>query len=158
VSTNCTCGFKYADTITLNEREAARYEMKFDSGDFTTRVIRSSSGTVQIPELGVIIEPGPASEAFVSNVEGVLCRVEEVIAMATKWSSNDPEKTERGNQLLEMIDSVRKGKNTMTLVIDDPFGNSAIISSRAQRRALSESEARTLKTGVLTVDVSEKGN
>ena len=158
VSTNCTCGFKYADTITLNEREAARYEMKFDSGDFTTRVIRSSSGTVQIPELGVIIEPGPASEAFVSNVEGVLCRVEEVIAIATKWSSNDPEKTERGNQLLEMIDSVRKGKSTMTLVIDDPFGNSAIISSRAQRRALSESEARTLKTGVLTVDVSEKGN
>jgi zinc finger protein len=132
--------------------------MKFDSGDFTTRVIRSSSGTVQIPELGVIIEPGPASEAFVSNVEGVLCRVEEVIAMATKWSSNDPEKTERGNQLLEMIDSVRKGKNTMTLVIDDPFGNSTIISSRAQRRALSESEACTLKTGVLTVDVSEKGN
>src|SRR5660398_237015 len=27
VSTNCTCGFKYADTITLNEREAARYEI-----------------------------------------------------------------------------------------------------------------------------------
>jgi zinc finger protein len=158
VSTSCTCGFKYADTITLNEREAARYEMKFDSSDFATRVIRSSSGTVQIPELGVIIEPGPASEAFVSNIEGVLCRVEEVIVMAAKWSSNDPEKTELGNQLLEMIDSVRKGTSTMTLVIDDPFGNSAIISPRAQRRALSESETCTLKTGILTVDVSENGN
>jgi zinc finger protein len=158
VSTSCTCGFKYADTITLNEREAARYEIEFDSSDFTTRVIRSSSGTVQIPELGVTIEPGSASEAFVSNVEGVLCRVEEVIAMATKWSSNDPEKTALGNQLLEMIDSVRNGKSMMTLVIDDPFGNSAIISPRAQRRALSESEARTLKTGVLTVDVSKKSS
>jgi zinc finger protein len=156
VSANCSCGFKYADTITLDEREPARYQIEFDSSDFTTRVIRSSSGTVQIPELGVIIEPGSASEAFVSNVEGVLCRVEEVIAMATKWSSNDPRKTELGNQLLEMIDAVRKGKSTMTLVIDDPFGNSAIISPRAQRRTLSESEACTLKTGILTVDVSEK--
>jgi zinc finger protein len=55
-----------------------------------------------------------------------------------------------------MIDAVRKGESTMTLVIDDPFGNSAIISPRAQRRMLSESEACTLKTGILTVDVSER--
>jgi zinc finger protein len=158
VSANCTCGFKYADTITLNEREPARYEIEFDSRDFTTRVIRSSSGTVQIPELGVTIEPGSASEAFVSNVEGVLCRVEEIIAMATKWSSNDPRKLELGNQLLKMIDSLRKGEGTMTLVIDDPFGNSAIISPKAQRRALSESEACTLKTGILTVDVSKRSS
>jgi zinc finger protein ZPR1 len=158
VSASCTCGFKYADTITLTEDEAARYEIEFDSSDFATRVIRSSSGTVQIPELGVTIEPGSASEAFVSNVEGVLCRIEEVIVMATKWSSNDPGKRERGYQLLEMIDAVRKGKSTMTLVIDDPFGNSAIISPRAQRRTLSESEACTLKTGILTVDVSEKSS
>ncbi|MGA3359664.1 MAG: ZPR1 zinc finger domain-containing protein [Halobacteriota archaeon] len=158
VSASCTCGFKYADTISLNEREAARYEMEFDSSDFATRVIRSSSGTVQIPELGVTIEPGSASEAFVSNVEGVLCRVEEVVSMATKWSSNDPGKFELGNRLLEMIDMVRRGEGKMTLVIDDPFGNSAIISPRAQRRALSESEACVLKTGVLTVDVSEKGS
>ena len=158
VSASCTCGFKYADTISLNEREAARFEMEFDSSDFATRVIRSSSGTVQIPELGVTIEPGSASEAFVSNVEGVLCRVEEVVTMATKWSSNDPGKFELGNRLLEMIDTVRRGEGRMTLVIDDPFGNSAIISPRAQRRALSESEACVLKTGILTVDVSEKGS
>jgi zinc finger protein len=158
VSASCTCGFKYADTISLNEREAARYELEFDSSDFATRVIRSSSGTVQIPELGVTIEPGSASEAFVSNVEGVLCRVEEVVSMATKWSSNDPGKFELGNRLLEMIDMVRRGEGKMTLVIDDPFGNSAIISPRAQRRALSESEACVLKTGILTIDVSEKGS
>jgi zinc finger protein len=155
VSASCTCGFKYADTISLNEREAARYEMEFDSDDFATRVIRSSSGTVQIPELGVTIEPGSASEGFISNVEGVLCRVEEVIAMATKWSSNDPGKFELGNRLLEMIDTVRRGERKMTLVIEDPLGNSAIISPQAQRRALSESEACRLKTGILTIDVSE---
>ena len=141
VSANCACGFRYADTITLNEREAARYEMKFGSEDFTTRVIRSASGTVQIPELGVIVEPSSGSEAFISNVEGVLCRVEDVIQMATKWSCNDPEKFELGNRLLELIDTVRRGEQKMTLIIDDPFGNSVIVSPQARRRALSKSEA-----------------
>jgi zinc finger protein len=155
VSASCACGFKYADTISLSEREAARYEMEVGSDDFATRVIRSSSGTVHIRELGVTIEPGSASEAFISNVEGILCRVEEVIQMATKWSSDDPTKFELGNQLLERIDAVRRGEGTMTLIIDDPFGNSAIISPRAQRRTLSENEAHQLKTGILTVDVSE---
>jgi zinc finger protein len=155
VSASCECGFKYADTIALNEHAAARYEMEFDSDDFATRVIRSSSGTVQIPELGVTIEPGPASEAFISNVEGVLCRVEEVIQTATKWSSEDRPKFELGNQLLERIDAVRRGEGTMTLVIDDPFGNSAIISPRARRRTLSDKEAHQLKKGIITVDVSE---
>jgi len=154
VSASCACGFKYADTISLRERKAARHELEFGCGDFATRVIRSSSGTMRIPELGVTIEPGSASEAFISNVEGVLCRVQEVIQMATKWSSDDPTKFELGNELLERIDAVRRGQGTMTLVIDDPFGNSAIISPRAQRTLLSESEAQELKTGTITIDVS----
>jgi zinc finger protein len=110
---------------------------------------------VQIPELGVIVEPGSGSEAFISNVEGVLCRVEEVIQMATKWSCTDPEKFELGNRLLELIDAVRRGEQKMTLIIDDPFGNSVIVSPQARRRALSKSEADGLKTGMITVDVSK---
>ena len=154
VSASCRCGFKYSDTITLTEGEATRYEIEFDSEDFSTRVIRSSAGTIHIPELGVTIEPGAASEAFISNIEGVLCRVEEIIKMATKWSSHDPRKFELGNRLLEMIDRLRRGEGKMTLIIDDPFGNSGILSPRAQRRVLSSGEASTLKTGILTVDVS----
>ncbi len=155
VSAQCACGFRYADTIALNEREAARYELRFDSDDFTTRVIRSTSGTMQIPELGVTVEPGSGSEAFISNVEGVLRRVEEVVRMATKWSSEDPDKFERGNLLLEAIDAVKRGEREMTLILDDPFGNSAIVSSRAHRRTLTQHEAEKLKTGMITIDVSE---
>jgi zinc finger protein len=154
VGASCSCGFKYADTITLSASEPTRYEMEFDCEDFSTRVIRSSAGTIYIPELGVTIEPSTASEGFISNVEGVLCRVEEIIAMATKWSIDNPQKFERGNRLLEMIDKVRRGEGKMTLIIDDPFGNSGIVSPRAQRRVLATDEACKLKTGMLTADVS----
>jgi zinc finger protein len=154
VAASCSCGFKYADTITLTEGEAMRFEMEFDCEDFSTRVIRSSAGTLHIPELGVTIEPGPASEAFISNIEGVLRRVEEVITMATKWSSHDPRKFKLGNKLLKRIDKLRRGEGKMTLVIDDPFGNSGILSPRAQRRVLTNSEASNLKTGIQTADIS----
>ncbi len=154
VSATCECGFKYSDTITLNEREAARYEIEFGCEDFTTRVIRSTSGTIEIPEIGVKIEPGTASEAFISNVEGILIRVEDVIRMATKWSSAEPEKFELGNRLLEKINMVKAGEERMTLIIDDPFGNSAIISPKAYRRLLSEEEVQSLKTGMIIIDVS----
>jgi zinc finger protein len=53
-----------------------------------------------------------------------------------------------------MIDKVRRGKGKMTLVIEDPFGNSGIISPRALRRVLASDEACKLKTGILTADVS----
>lgn len=75
--------------------------------------------------------------------------------MATKWSADDPDKFERGNQLLETIDAVKRGEQRMTLILDDPFGNSAIVSPRAQRRTLTKHEAEGLKTGMMTIDVSE---
>ncbi|MGB8312475.1 MAG: ZPR1 zinc finger domain-containing protein [Halobacteriota archaeon] len=154
VSATCVCGFKYSDTIMLNEREAARYEIEFGCDDFTTRIIRSTSGTIEIPEIGVKIEPGAASEAFISNVEGILIRVEDIIKVATKWSSAEPEKFELGNRLLEKINMVKAGEESMTMILDDPFGNSAIISPKAYRRLLSEEEAQSLKTGTITIDVS----
>jgi zinc finger protein len=154
VSATCVCGFKYSDTITLSEREAARYEIEFGCDDFTTRVIRSTSGTIEIPEIGVKIEPGAASEAFISNVEGILIRVEDIIKMAIKWSSTEPEKFELGNRLLEKINMVKTGEERMTMIVDDPFGNSAIISPKAYRRLLSEEEAQNLKTGTVTIEVS----
>jgi zinc finger protein len=154
VNATCVCGFKYSDTITLNEREAARYEIEFGCEDFTTRVIRSTSGTIEIPEIGVKIEPGTASEAFISNVEGILVRVEDVIRMATKWSSTEPEKFELGNRLLEKINMVKAGEERMTMILDDPLGNSAIVSPKACRRLLSTEEVQNLKTGMVVIDVS----
>jgi len=69
------------DTLILAQRSPVHYEMKVKSvEDLDARVVRSTSGTIRIPELGIDIEPGAASESFVSNIEGVIERVEEDIA------------------------------------------------------------------------------
>jgi len=76
----CTCGFRHSDTILLGQKEPARFTLQVtDPDDMDARVIRSSSGTIRVPELGVNVEPGHASESYVSNVEGVLSRIEDVV-------------------------------------------------------------------------------
>jgi zinc finger protein len=81
---------------------------------------------VHIPEWGLDIEPGPASEAYISNVEGLLDRIETIVMMARKWAEKD-EEVRRADELLCEMDAAREGKASFTLIIEDPLGNSAIV-------------------------------
>jgi zinc finger protein len=92
------------------------------------------SGTVRIPELGVEIEPGPACDGFVTNVEGVLDRIENVVKGALLWAEGG--ERENAGRLLELIARARAGTLPFTLILDDPRGNSAIVSEKAHKKPL----------------------
>ena len=127
-----SCGWRYVDTQLTKNAEPSRWELTIESpGDLMVRVIRSMTGVISIPELGVRIDPGPACEGFVSNVEGVLDRVEKVLANLYTWAESDVEK-ERVHRLQDQIQEVREGRLVVTLIIDDLSGNSAIIADRAR--------------------------
>ncbi|MCD6502894.1 MAG: ZPR1 zinc finger domain-containing protein [Euryarchaeota archaeon] len=149
------CGFRHADVLIAGEREPMRYELEISSErDMLIRVIRSSSGTIRIPELGVTIEPGPRSFGFVSNVEGVLDRILNVLNML-EGSETSQEKLEKIKKLKKKIELIKEGKEKATLIIDDPTGNSAIISEKAKKRRLTEEELKSLKFGYLVLESSE---
>ena len=151
ITSICECGFRYADTLVMEQRKPVRYELKIKTpADIDARVVRSTSGTVRIPELGIDIEPGPASESFVSNIEGVLDRVEEILGMVTRWG--EKEKTERAQELLSAIEKIKSGECEVTIVIEDPLGNSAIIAKSATCRELTDDEAALLKTGMIVFE------
>ncbi len=151
ISGVCTCGFKYADTLILSQREPTRHSLNVSCTDhLCTRVIRSTSGTVRIPEWGLNIEPGPASEGYVSNVEGILDRVESVVMMARKWAENEDE-VKRADQLLREIDAAREGKACFTLIIEDPLGNSALIDEHVSVEKLTPEEVESLRTGMFII-------
>jgi len=155
----CDCGFKYADTMILTQREPVRFSLDVNSpDDLDIRVIRSISGTIRIPELGINIEPGPASESYVSNVEGVLCRIEDVVGMVTRWEDEPPGNIERAHEILWSLQQVRLGKLCITIIIEDPMGNSAIISDKASIDVLTPEEAEGLKTGEIILEKDELPN
>ncbi len=152
ISTVCTCGYRFADTLILSQKDPVRHTMKVSTADhMCTRVIRSTSGTVHIPEWGLDIEPGPASEGYVSNVEGILDRVERIVRMARKWAEKD-EEVRRADELLAEIEAAREGKACFTLVIEDPLGNSAIVDACVQIEPLTAEEAAELNTGMLIIN------
>ncbi len=153
ISSTCKCGFKYSDTMVLSQKGPVQYELQVSKiEDLDTRVVRSTSGSIYIPELGVDIEPGALSEAFISNVEGVLDRVEGVVEIAKSWVETEQQK-QKAEEVLMAIAAVKKGEKTVTLIIKDPLGNSAIVSEKAKKRALSEEEIKSLKTGITIVDL-----
>jgi zinc finger protein len=152
----CDCGYRHSDTILLSQKEPVRFTLQISSiEDLDARVIRSSSGTLRIPEIGVDIEPGFASESYISNVEGVLDRIEGIVEFATRSAreAGSQEATEKGEEILANIALAREGRFPMTLILEDPLGNSAIDCERAMKSALSEEDAALLKTGMIIVDV-----
>jgi zinc finger protein len=151
VSIVCCCGFKFVDTIILGQKEPLRHSKRVRSeGDLWARVIRSTSGTIRIPEWGIDIEPGPASEGYITNVEGVIERLQSVVNMAKNWSETDEER-QRAERLLDTMRVARDGKPDFTIVIEDPLGNSAVIGEDVQVTKLSDEEAQNLPTGMFIV-------
>ncbi|MDD1673738.1 MAG: ZPR1 zinc finger domain-containing protein [Methanomicrobiales archaeon] len=135
----CDCGFRHTDTIITSEGEPTRWKMHITSSDdHATRVIRSSSGVIEIPELGVTIEPGPVCEGFVSNVEGVLWRVMEAVESVLSWAEG--EDLTRALEVQKKIEAAIEGNIPFTLVLEDPCGNSAIISKNAEKERYIPSE------------------
>ena len=135
VSGRCECGYRHADTMILGEAEPARWEIRVEGPEeLSARVVRSASGAVRIPELGVEIDPGPACEGFVSNVEGVLERIEDVVMGVLTWAEG--EERENALALRERIALAREGSVPFTLTIEDPTGNSAIVSPKAEKTPL----------------------
>jgi zinc finger protein len=99
--------------------------------DLAIRVVRSMSASIEIPELGVRIDPGPTCQGFVSNIEGVLDRI--VHAIGSAIIDGDAEERENARLLLEKIARVKRGELPVTLILEDPSGNSAIVSDGAEK-------------------------
>jgi len=151
ITSMCECGLRYSDTMIMAQKKPVRYEMKIRTkDDIDARVVRSTSGTIRIPELGVEIEPGPASESFISNIEGVLDRVDDILKMVIRW--NEEDKTRRAQELRCNIEKTKAGEFEITVIIEDPMGNSAIIAEKATHRELSEEEVACLKTGMIVFE------
>lgn len=136
ISASCPhCGYRYVDTQLLKAGEPSRHALTVTGAeDLAVRVVRSMTASLAIPELGVEINPGPACTGFVTNIEGVLDRIEQVVEATCRWSEGGTK--EKACALLERIAQARAGSLSFTLVLDDPSGNSAIISEKAEKTAL----------------------
>ncbi len=143
------CGYKHTDVITLTEQQPIALTAKINSiGDLKMRIIKSGTATVKIPEFKATITPGPYSEGYISNVEGILDRVEDALTFLLTTAKG--KRLAKGEKMLKQIRAAKDSKPHFTLVIKDPFGNSAIASPDARKvrkRRLTKRELQALKYG-----------
>jgi zinc finger protein len=124
------CKYHKSDLETIEPRDPAKYTLEVSSeADLSIRIVKSANATVKIPHM-TTIEPGPAANGYVTNVEGILKRVKHAIETA-RDSSEDESDVTKAKNLLKKLGRVMWGQETIKIIIEDPTGNSAIISDKA---------------------------
>ena len=127
---NTECNYHKADV----EAEVPQGAMKASvevSGeeDLKIRIIKSSTATVKISYVGSI-EPGEASNGYITNVEGILNRMKKQVEFA-RDNAEDPAERKKAKNIVKKLTKVLMGSEKITISLEDPAGNSAIISEKA---------------------------
>ncbi len=131
-SMNCSnCKYSKSDVEAEERKEPCKITFTIEKeDDMKVRIVKSSEANVRIPQLKMSMESGPASDGFVSNIEGLLLRFEKVIEDERDLAEEDEVKKHAKN-LLKKIRKVKWGEMPLKIIIEDPSGNSAIISDKA---------------------------
>lgn len=124
------CNFRKADVETEKSGQPTKITFEISSeADMSVRVIKSSTATVKLPRI-TTIEPGPASNGYVTNIEGILNRVKVQLEKVREDSEEDEDKR-KAKSLLKKLRDIMWGQEKLVITIEDPNGNSAIISEKA---------------------------
>ncbi len=125
------CKYHIADVEAAEQKEPLKQTIEVSSEeDMKIRVIKSSEATVKIHHV-TTITPGPASNGYITNIEGILKRVNHQIeTLAEETEDNDEKKKAR--KLIKKLNRAMWGDEKLKITIEDPSGNSAIISDRVE--------------------------
>jgi zinc finger protein len=124
------CKYYKTDIEAIEKKDPCRWTIEISTEeDMKIRVVKSSEATVKIPHV-TTITPGPASNGYITNVEGILNRVKHEIETA-RDAEEDEEVKKRAKNLLKKLLKVTWGQEKLKIIIEDPSGNSAIISEKA---------------------------
>lgn len=129
------CHYHKSDVEPSEHGEPAKYTLEVSSEeDLNIRVVKSSHATVKIPRVGNI-EPGPAANGFITNVEGIFNRLIKQIEIIRDTAEEKSDRKKAKN-LLKKIQDCMWGKETLKLIIEDPSGNSTIVSEKAVKEKI----------------------
>jgi len=130
-----SCKYHKADVDSAEKHEPTKYSFKIENEeDLKVRVVKSAHGNVIVPRI-MTIEGGEAANGYITNVEGILNRVKKMLE-SVRDSEDDKDKIKKAKSQLKKINRVLWGQEEITISIEDPTGNSAIISDKAEKKKI----------------------
>lgn len=135
-SMDCSnCHYHKADIEAEQKHNPTKYTLDVtEESDLKIRIIKSSDATIKIPHI-ITITPGDASNGYITNVEGIINRVKKQIEFVRNEGEDENVKKKSKN-LLKKINKVLWGQDKIKIILEDPSGNSAIISDKAVKKKL----------------------
>jgi zinc finger protein len=129
------CHFKKTDVEFAEKNEPAKWTLDVETDeDLSVRIIKSSEATLKIPRI-IEMTPGATSEGFVSNVEGVLLNIKGVLESQVE-SEEDKDNKKKLWNMIKKLNKVLVGREKIKIILEDPSGNSAIISEKAVKKKI----------------------
>lgn len=97
--------------------------------DFSRDLLKSETCDIAIPELELEVGPTILGGRF-TTVEGIVAAIKEQLSSSTAYTgdSSDPETVNRMNTFIAKLGEVLDGQRKVTLILDDPAGNSYVQS------------------------------
>jgi len=136
-SMDCSsCGYHKADIELEKQQDPCRYTFEISSDkDMSIRVVKSSFASIKLPHIGSI-DPGPSSNGYVTNIEGILNRMIKQLETIMQSEDEDEETIKKTKNMIKKLRRVIWGQEKQKIIIEDATGNSSIISDRAVKEKL----------------------
>lgn len=133
VGTCPRCGYSFRDVRSLEGGEPRRIVFRVESEeDINVMVLKSSKASIILEEMGASMDPGPASESFITTVEGIIDRFLEALSVACRSRESD----KACREAREKLEAMKSAKTPFTLVVIDPEGASIVSSPKARYEPL----------------------
>ncbi|MFH1972604.1 MAG: ZPR1 zinc finger domain-containing protein [archaeon] len=130
------CHFNKSDIEAAERKDPVKITFTIEKEeDLKIRVVKSSEAAVKIPGLKMDVRPGPASIGYISNIEGLLDKFQGIIE-SERDNADEEEIRKKAKNLLKKLRKVKWGEMPLKIIIEDPSGNSAIISERTEIKKL----------------------
>lgn len=135
-SMNCSgCNYHKSDLEAAELKPACKYTFEVENEeDLKVRVVKSGEANIKIARVGNI-ESGPASNGYVTNIEGVINRMKVMVEKA-RDEAEDAKARKKAKNLVKKLQNVLWGREKIKITIEDKTGNSAIISEKAEKSKL----------------------
>lgn len=133
----CTdCKYKRSDIVNMkNAFLPGIYTLTVDDADFTHKVFRGTSGILEIPEIGISIERGPAATFDFTNIEGILLKMQEQLDFFLRTTPIADQAYPPAMASKQKLDLCIAGKMAFTVILEDPEGGSYISPVKLEKMA-----------------------
>ena len=140
-----SCGWRRTEFLPPEPSEPIGLRLLVNNSEhLAVRLVRSSTSSVILPELGLEVHPGSDAAGYVTNVEGILARFIDQVRYVAK-EAESVEREEAGSISKRLRGCLEQPESSpLVLELLDPSGHAQLIHQDVEHWSLSSEELSLL--------------